>query len=94
MKLFTKAEIESHLNQLNPSWLFDGENIPKTFIFQDFDHAVHAFNMISGIAKKQFHHPKMINEYNKLTVKIHTHDLGGISQKDFDFIQKIDLLNL
>ena len=94
MKLFTKTEIETHLNQLDLSWHFDGENLFKAFVFLDFDQAVLAFNLISEIAKKQCHHPKMTNEYNKLIVKIHTHDIGGISQKDFDLIQAIELLDL
>ena len=30
------------------------------------------------------HHPKWTNVYNKLDIELYTHDLGGITNKDFE----------
>ena len=38
------------------------------------------------------HHPKWTNVYNKLDIELYTHDLGGLTNKDFElslFMDKI-----
>jgi 4a-hydroxytetrahydrobiopterin dehydratase len=38
------------------------------------------------------HHPELFNVYNKVTLRLTTHDAQGVTQKDFDLAQKIDAL--
>jgi 4a-hydroxytetrahydrobiopterin dehydratase len=38
------------------------------------------------------HHPDWTNVYNTLSISLYTHDLGGVSEKDFELAAIIDSL--
>ena len=45
------------------------------------------------ISEKLDHHPEILNIYNKVTIKLSTHDIGNkVSKKDFDLAKAIDKL--
>ena len=65
----------------------------KDFEFKNF---VEAFGFISKIAlesEKMDHHPDILISYNKVNIKLMTHDTNQISEKDTDLAKKIDDLN-
>ena len=65
----------------------------KDFQFRNF---VEAFGFISKIAleaEKMDHHPEITNVSNKVEIKLFTHDLNQISEKDISLAKKIDKLN-
>ena len=35
-----------------------------------------------------------MNVYNKVTIKLSTHDVGGLSEKDFELAARINLIYL
>ena len=41
-------------------------------------------------AEKQNHHPEWCNVYNKLSIRLSTHDAGGVTDKDFKLIESIE----
>ena len=47
---------------------------------------------ISYIAEEMNHHPEWSNVYNRLEIRLTTHDTGGISEKDYALAQAIDAL--
>jgi 4a-hydroxytetrahydrobiopterin dehydratase len=67
-----------------PHWSVQAGKLHREYKFADFAHAV-GFMMISapGIEKMD-HHPEWSNVYNRVVVDLNTHDVGGITQKDFD----------
>ncbi|MFM7713482.1 MAG: 4a-hydroxytetrahydrobiopterin dehydratase, partial [Microcystis sp.] len=38
------------------------------------------------------HHPDITINYNRVTLSLTTHDVGGLSNLDFDLAQQIDRL--
>jgi 4a-hydroxytetrahydrobiopterin dehydratase len=50
--------------------------------------------MASGaiVAEAMGHHPEWLNVYNRLTVDLATHDVGGISSKDIELAGKLNAL--
>jgi 4a-hydroxytetrahydrobiopterin dehydratase len=67
-----------------PGWTIDGDALTRTFMFPSF---VVAFGFMASaaiIAEKLNHHPEWSNVYNRVTVRLTTHDVGGISELDFE----------
>jgi 4a-hydroxytetrahydrobiopterin dehydratase len=42
------------------------------------------------MAEKRSHHPELFNVYNKVTIRLTTHDAGGVTDKDIDLAQAIE----
>ncbi len=74
-------------------WRQKEGKLVRTIAFSDFKEVVSAVNKISKIAEKINHHPDLeIFSYRKLKIKIHTHELNKLTEKDFDLAMKIDSL--
>ncbi|MCL4142443.1 UNVERIFIED_CONTAM: hypothetical protein GTU68_000005 [Idotea baltica] len=42
------------------------------------------------LAEKQNHHPEWFNVYNKVEVRLSTHDAGGLTDFDFELAAGMD----
>ena len=62
--------------------------------FENFVKAIEFINKIAEIAEEQEHHPVLTNSYNYLKIELKTHDINGISDKDFKLAKTIDDLKL
>ncbi|WP_422350763.1 4a-hydroxytetrahydrobiopterin dehydratase [Flagellimonas sp.] len=89
MDKLTMTQIETQLKNLD-GWTYDGESICKSFIFKDFKEAFSMMTHIAFVAEQQNHHPNWENVYNQLAIKLNTHDVGGITQNDFDLASAIE----
>ena len=93
MKALTIQEIKNQLKLL-PSWKYQKGFIQRDFEFSSFKKTINFLNEVASIAEVKDHHPMLINNFNILEIKLSTHDVNGISQKDFDLASDIDELYL
>jgi len=49
---------------------------------------------VALVAERMDHHPNWSNVYNKIEVKLFTHDAGGLTQKDFILASQMDAIYL
>jgi len=56
----------------------------KLFKFSDFKQAFSFMTCVALKAEQINHHPEWENVYNKVKITLITHDVGGISQLDYD----------
>jgi 4a-hydroxytetrahydrobiopterin dehydratase len=82
MSLLSPAEIQMQLAVL-PGWTVIDDHIERQFIFNDFVAAIDFVNRLVEPAERAGHHPDLSISYNKVTVKMTTHDEGGLTAKDF-----------
>lgn len=54
----------------------------KSYQFDNFVQAFSFMTQIALYAEKENHHPEWTNIYNKVHVKLSTHDCKGVSAKD------------
>ncbi len=87
----TRTEAEELIREI-PQWVWEEERIEREFQLGDFRKAVEFVNKVADIAEKQDHHPDILIRYNKVTLTLSTHKVGGLSPKDFILAAKIDLL--
>lgn len=92
-KNLESQDIESFLIE-NVTWKISDDKtaIHKTYKFRDFIEAFGFMTRAAIVAESLNHHPEWYNVYNKVDVKLTTHDTGGISQKDIDLARKMDAL--
>lgn len=91
--------------QLNPSqiaqqlttldaWALDASTgkIFKVLNFDCFASALAFFSQLGALAQAQDHHPEVYSSYTHMKVQLWTHDVHGLSQKDFDLARAMDTL--
>ncbi|HLB03227.1 MAG TPA: 4a-hydroxytetrahydrobiopterin dehydratase [Nitrospiria bacterium] len=83
-------EIKNRLTGL-AGWQLADNAIRKQFKFNDFMSAVAFVNRVANAAEAADHHPDIVINYTRVTMSLSTHSAGGITEKDFDLAQKIDL---
>ena len=90
-QLATPAEIDSFLGEHSEWALADG-NLHHVFTFRTFREAFGFMTEVALIAEKQNHHPDWSNVYNKVEVRLTSHDVGGITARDFDLAGQMDII--
>ncbi len=89
----TPSQIDREIKQIANGWSLNGIGmLEKTYVSKGFLESIALVNAIALLAESSQHHPDLLILWNKVTVKLTTHDAGGISQKDFDLALKIDQL--
>lgn len=92
MKLSTE-EIQSLQKDLPSSWsVNDQGHLFKEFSFQNFLEPLAFANKVAPIAESMQHHPDITIRWGSFGVEIWTHDVGGLTKKDFDLAKKIESL--
>ena len=88
-KKLSDAEIQENLAQLS-GWNIENGKLHKNFQFESFVEAFGFMTKTALAAEAMNHHPEWFNVYNKVTVDLSTHDLGGISTWDFELAKKME----
>lgn len=70
----------------------DGTALEKTFKFTNFVEAFGFMTRAAIHAEKLNHHPEWFNVYNRVEVKLTTHDTGGLSDLDVKLAGAMDKL--
>lgn len=75
------------------SWKEENHELTQTFTFKNFIEAWAFMSKVALIAEKMDHHPNWSNVYNKVEIKLSTHDAGNkITDKDRKLAGEIDKL--
>ena len=85
------SEIESALHNL-PGWRVVEGKLHREYVFSDF---VQAFEFMAAAALRaeaMNHHPDWSNVYNQVSIKLSTHEAGGVTEKDFQLAMIISRL--
>lgn len=84
-------DINSALGELD-GWELseDGESIFKSFKFRNFRKAFAFMAEMATMAEKMDHHPEWFNVYNKVDVRLSTHDSGGVTELDIALAGAMD----
>jgi 4a-hydroxytetrahydrobiopterin dehydratase len=68
-----------------PGWTLsdDGLAITRQFKFADFQQAFAFMTHVALAAERADHHPEWSNVYNRVDMRLTTHDAGGLTELDF-----------
>jgi 4a-hydroxytetrahydrobiopterin dehydratase len=75
------------------NWIIENDQLTRTFTLKNFVEAVEFVNGIVPIAEEADHHPDIeIFSYKKVKIKLISHDVGEITDKDVNMAEKISKL--
>jgi 4a-hydroxytetrahydrobiopterin dehydratase len=76
-------------------WKEENNCLSREFVFKDFKEAFGFMAEVGIIAEQMNHHPEWTNVYNKVFIKLSTHDAGNVvTDKDRKMATAIDQLFL
>jgi 4a-hydroxytetrahydrobiopterin dehydratase len=91
-KPLPKAKIEAALKSL-PGWNFRRDALAKTFKFGSFREALSFMVRVGFEAEAMNHHPDWTNVYNRVAIRLNTHDAGGkVTARDIELARRIQAI--
>jgi 4a-hydroxytetrahydrobiopterin dehydratase len=91
-KPLTQAQINAALPAL-AGWQLDRDALAKEFKFGSFKEAMSFMVRVGFEAEAMDHHPDWTNVYNRVAIRLNTHDAGGkVTAKDVTLARKIESL--
>jgi pterin-4a-carbinolamine dehydratase len=88
--VLTEAQIAARLQHELPRWSFTSGHIERVFKTAGWKASLMVVNAIGHLAEVAWHHPDLAVSYASVTVRLMTHDAGGITDKDFELARKIE----
>ena len=87
-----EKQIQEELSKVK-DWVLRKNSIEKDYTFNTYLDGLNFVYSIGKLAEEQGHHPEMNLGYKRLTVRLTTFAIGGLSENDFILASKIDELH-
>lgn len=82
-------DLQTALRNL-PGWKLDNGMITKTYKHETFPEAIVFVNAVAHLAELANHHPDIDIRYSNITLRLVTHDSGGITAKDVALANEVE----
>lgn len=89
MSSFTDTQVADALDSL-PGWSHEGAAIVRTYEFADFRSALGFMNRAAGPIEEMDHHPEWTNVYSRVEVRLSSHDVGGVTDRDVQLARVLE----
>jgi len=80
------------LTEPKPPWKREGPALISEWKFADFAEALAFVNKVGEASEAANHHPDISIKWNRVRLKLSTHDAGKVTKKDFDLAETISAL--
>ena len=89
----SETQRETALGSLD-GWGYDApaDALARDIKFKDFSEAFAFMTRVALLAEAAGHHPEWSNVYNRVSIRLRTHDADGVTQKDVDLATAIGKL--
>jgi 4a-hydroxytetrahydrobiopterin dehydratase len=82
---------DDEIDDLVPDgWDRDGDEIVRTYEFDEYLRGVNFAQMVGEIAEAQFHHPTVVIRYGEVEVRFTSHEEGGVTDKDIEMAEYVE----
>jgi 4a-hydroxytetrahydrobiopterin dehydratase len=86
-----EAELQKFLRE-HPGWRAEEGAIARTYEFKRFLDGITFVEKVAGEAEREDHHPDIDIRYKKVTLRLSSHDVGGLTPRDPKLAAKADEL--
>ena len=92
-KPLSSDEIAAACSKL-PGWKLERDALTKTFTFASFREAIGFMTRVAFEAEELNHHPDWSNVYNKVVMRLNTHDAGNkVTGKDVELATRVQKIS-
>ncbi len=91
MPKLSEAEIDERM-PLAKGWERHGDMLVRTWNFPSFRRSMEFVNEVAALIEKSEHHPDLVIAFRTVRIEMSTHDVGGLSERDFELIGEINEL--
>jgi len=76
--------------QLPDDWDREGDEIVRTYEFDDYLTGVDFATELAEIADEAFHHPELVIGFRSVEARLTSHEAGGITDDDIRLAEQFD----
>ena len=88
MAAYSEQEIVEKLKSLD-GWSYEDGQITRSFSFDTFMDGITFVGKVAEAAESADHHPDIDIRYSTIAISVSSHDVGGITDRDFDLARTI-----
>jgi 4a-hydroxytetrahydrobiopterin dehydratase len=74
----------------HPGWSRGADEIIREWVFESFRAAIEFVNRVADVAEAVNHHPDIEIRYTRVSLRLSSHDKGGVTPRDLDLAARID----
>ena len=89
MSKLSEAEINERMPEAK-GWERHGDMLIRSWQFPSFRRAMEFINQVATVIEKNDHHPELVVNYRTIRIETSTHDVGGLTERDFTLISEIN----
>ena len=89
VRQLSEGEIQQSLKE-SSDWSIKAGTLYRELTFPNFQDAFAFMTATALLSEKMDHHPDWSNTYNKVIIRLSTHECGGISERDFAWAKAAD----
>jgi len=85
--LLSDDEVEA---QIPDEWHREGDEVVRTYEFDDYLRGVNFAQLVGEIAEAEFHHPEIRIGYEEVEVRFTSHEEDGITDQDVHMAELVE----
>src|SRR6476661_2260417 len=89
-RVYSDQEVEERLKRDLPHWVLEKGWIRRKYKTHGWKGTLMVVNAVGHLAETAWHHPELLVSYPSVTVRLNTHDAGGVTEKDIALATKIE----
>ena len=92
MERLSEQDIGERLAARLPAWRLEHGALVRQFETRNWQRTLLLANAIGFAGEAAGHHPDLLLSYPRLSVKLSTHDAGGVTERDLALAERIEQL--
>ncbi len=89
-KTYDRSAADARLEKELPAWTFEDDQLVRTYETPEWRLTLLLAQAIGLLAEGAWHHPELVLNYSSLTVRLQSHDAGGVTERDFALAARIE----
>ena len=90
MRTYSLDEARERVRTELPAWRIRDGRLERVYATGEWTVTLLAAGAVAFLAEAAFHHPDLELAYDRLTVRLETHEAGGLTDRDFLLARRVE----